>query len=190
MKGRVKVSDKDVTYRDHIKNKNLFPNSIKHHKSLHTSMVYISFSMGVKYVKTSELVAWNCKSFTYGFLGFQPTENRNMKLQSKTSYMFVTTPSKSDNIPHTNMIQDSFKIEAKVMETSDSTIAWECKSFTYGFYIFQATENRDMKLQSNFDVFVTSECIHLCILCIVTRCLFRDVSIMYLSHVVMPRCSD
>ena len=40
------------------------------------------------------------------------------------------------------------------------------------------------------DVYVTSECIHLCILCIVTRCLFRDVSIMYLSHVVMPRCSD
>ena len=48
-----------------------------------------------------------------------------MKLQSKTSYMFVTTPSKSDNIPHTNMIQDSFKIEAKVMETSES-MAWDC----------------------------------------------------------------
>ena len=28
------------------------------------------------------------------------------------------------------------------------------------------------------------------LLCIVTRCLFRDVSIMYLSHVVMPPCSD
>ena len=28
------------------------------------------------------------------------------------------------------------------------------------------------------DVFVTSKCIHLCILCIVTQCLFRDVSIM------------
>ena len=28
------------------------------------------------------------------------------------------------------------------------------------------------------DVFVTSECIHLCILCLVTQCLFRDVSIM------------
>ena len=40
------------------------------------------------------------------------------------------------------------------------------------------------------DVFVTSKCIHLCILYIVTRCLFRDVSIMYLSHVVIPRCSD
>ena len=40
------------------------------------------------------------------------------------------------------------------------------------------------------DVFVTSECIHLFILSIVTRCLFRDVSIMYLSHVVMPRCFD
>ena len=40
------------------------------------------------------------------------------------------------------------------------------------------------------DVFVTSECIHLCILYIVTRCLFRDVSIMYLSHDVMPQCFD
>ena len=40
------------------------------------------------------------------------------------------------------------------------------------------------------DEYVTSECILLCILCIVTRCLFRDVSIIYLSHVVMPRCSD
>ena len=40
------------------------------------------------------------------------------------------------------------------------------------------------------DVYVTSECILLCILRIVTRCSFRDVSIMYLSHVVMPRCSD
>ena len=40
------------------------------------------------------------------------------------------------------------------------------------------------------DVYVTSECILLCILCIVTWCLFRDVSIMYLSHVVMPWCSD
>ena len=42
----------------------------------------------------------------------------------------------------------------------------------------------------NVDVFVTSECIHLCILCIVTRCLFRDVSIMYLSHLVIPQCFD
>ena len=76
--------------------------------------------MEVKYMKTSELVAWNCKSFTYGFLGFQPTEHRDMKLQSKTSYMAVTTSSNSENIPHTNLIQDSFKIEAKVMETSNS----------------------------------------------------------------------
>jgi len=28
------------------------------------------------------------------------------------------------------------------------------------------------------DVFVTSECIHLCSFCLVTRCLFQDVSIM------------
>ena len=45
--------------------------------------------MGVKYMKTSELVAWICKSFTYGFLGFQTTENRDMKLQSNTSYMAI-----------------------------------------------------------------------------------------------------
>ena len=43
------------------------------------------------------------------------------------------------------MIQDSFNIEAIVMQTSDS-MAWECKSFTYGFIEFQTTKNRDMKL--------------------------------------------
>ena len=40
-----------------------------------------------------------------------------------------------------------------------------------------ATHTKEIN-QSNVDVFVTSECIHLCILCLVTRCLFRDVSIM------------
>ena len=43
-----------------------------------------------------------------------------------------------------------------------------------------------MSIYMIVDVYITSECIHLCILCIVTRYLFRDVSIMYLSHVVMP----
>ena len=38
------------------------------------------------------------------------------------------------------------------------------------------------------DVFVTLECIHLWILCIVTQCLFQDVFVMYLSHVI-PRGS-
>ena len=33
-------------------------------------------------------------------------------------------------------------------------------------------------VMENVDVFVTSECIHLYILCIVPRCLFREVSIM------------
>ena len=40
----------------------------------------------------------------------------------------------------------------------------------------------------NVNVFVTLECIHLYILCIVPQCLFQDVSVMYLSH-VMPRSS-
>ena len=43
-------------------------------------------------------------------------------------------------------------------------------------------------LRGSVDVFVTSECIHPYILCIVPRCLFRDVSVMYLSQ-FMPWCS-
>ena len=100
--------------------------------------LYNSFSMGVKYMKTSELVARSCKSFTYGFLGFRPIDNRDMKLQIITSYISVTKSSDSNNIPHTNPIQDSFKIEAKVMETSDS-MPWECKLFTHEFIGFRAT---------------------------------------------------
>ena len=46
------------------------------------------------------------------------------------------------------MIHDSFKIKAKVMETSDS-MAWECKLFTHEFIGFQATEHKDIKLQKN-----------------------------------------
>ena len=86
-------------------------------------------------MKTSELVAWNCKCFTYGFLGFRPTEHRDMKLKRRISYMALTKSSNLDNIPHTNMIQDSFKIEAKVIETSDS-MACECKIFTHEFIGF------------------------------------------------------
>ena len=59
-----------------------------------------------------------------------------MKSKSNTSYMDVTTPSNSEKIPHTNMIQGSFKIEAKVMETSDS-MTWECYNFTHEFLGFQ-----------------------------------------------------
>ena len=59
--------------------------------------------------------------------------------------------------------------------------------WTYS-YLFQNTTLKGILVL--VDVYVTLECILLCILCIVTRCLFPDVSIMYLSHVVMPRCSD
>ena len=90
------------------------------------------FVLTESYMKTSELVAWICNSFTYGFLEFRPIENREMKLKSNTSYISVTKSSNSDNISHTNMIQGSFKIEAKLMESSDS-MAWECKLFTHDF---------------------------------------------------------
>ena len=111
-------------------------------------MVYNSFSMGVKYIKTSELVACNCKSFTYGFLVFRPIKNRKMKLKSNKSYISITKSSNSDNIPHTNMIQDSFKIEAKVMETSDS-MACQCSLFTHEFIGFRPIEDMEIKLKSN-----------------------------------------
>ena len=87
-------------------------------------------------MKISDLITWNCKSFTYVFLGFRDTEHRYMKLKSNTSYMVVTMSSNLENIHHTNMIQNSFKIEAKVMETSDPT-AGECKLFTHEFLGFR-----------------------------------------------------
>ena len=40
-------------------------------------------------------------------------------------------------------------------------------------------------LRGSVDVFVTSKCIYLYILCLVPRCLFQEVSVMYLSH-AMP----
>ena len=46
------------------------------------------------------------------------------------------------------MMQDSFKIEAKVMETSDS-MAWECNIFTHEFIRFRPTEDMDIKLHIN-----------------------------------------
>ena len=46
----------------------------------------------------------------------------------------------------------------------------------------------EIKVDNLVDVFVTLECIHLYILCLVPRCLIQKVSIMYLSH-FMPRCS-
>ena len=71
--------------------------------------------------------------------------------------MGVTKSSKSDKIPHTNLIQHSFKIEDKVMETSDS-MAWECKSFNYGFIGFKTKENKEMKLnfKKSYIYFTTS----------------------------------
>ena len=118
-------------------------------------MIQYSFKIESKVMETGDSMEWECKSFTYGFLGFRPTENMDMKLQSNTSYMALTTSSNLQNIPYTNMIQDSFKIKAKVMETSDS-MAWESKLFTHKFIGFWATENMDMKLQSNTSYMVVT----------------------------------
>ena len=60
-------------------------------------------------METSGSMAWECKIFTYGFIGFRPTENREIKLQIKKSYMDFTTSSNSYKIPRTNdarLLQD------------------------------------------------------------------------------------
>ena len=62
--------------------------------------------------------------------------------------MVVTTSSNVENIPHIILIQDSFKIEAEVMETSDPMVG-ECKLFTHEFLGFQSIEEIEMKLKSN-----------------------------------------
>ena len=46
------------------------------------------------------------------------------------------------------MIEYSFKIEVKVMETSVS-MAWECNLFTHEFIGFRPTEDMEIKLQIN-----------------------------------------
>ena len=59
--------------------------------------------------------------------------------------MGATKSSNSYNIPHTNMIEYSFKIEVKVMETSVS-MAWECNLFTHDFIGFRPTEDMEIKI--------------------------------------------
>ena len=45
MKGGVKGSDWDVTYRDHIQNKNGFTNSIKHQINPFIQFLYTTYSV-------------------------------------------------------------------------------------------------------------------------------------------------
>ena len=88
-------------------------------------MIQDSFKIEAKVMESSESMTWECNLFTHQFIGFRAKENMEIKLKSDMSYISITTSSNSYNIPHTNMIQDSFKIEAKVMETSDP-MAGEC----------------------------------------------------------------
>ena len=46
-------------------------------------------------METSDSMAWECKLFTHEFLGFQPTEDMDIKLQSDKSYMALITSSNS-----------------------------------------------------------------------------------------------
>ena len=86
-------------------------------------------------MKTIYSRASECKPFTLEFLEFRDTYHMAIKLKSNTSYMVFTTSSNSYSIPHTNMMKDSFKIEAKVMENSDPMLG-ERKIFTHEFLGF------------------------------------------------------
>ena len=69
-------------------------------------MIQDSFKIEAKVMETSDSMAWGCNIFTPDFIGFRPTEDMDIKLQINTSYVDVTTSSKSDNIPHTRLLQD------------------------------------------------------------------------------------
>ena len=62
--------------------------------------------------------------------------------------MASPSSSNSEKIPYTNLIYNSFKMEAKYMKTSHSR-AWECNTFTLEFIGFHEMENMVMELQSN-----------------------------------------
>ena len=55
-------------------------------------------------METSDSMAWECTLFTHEFLGFHSKKDIEMKLQNNTSYIVVTTSSKSKDISHTNMV--------------------------------------------------------------------------------------
>ena len=71
-------------------------------------------------MESSELVACNCKSFTYGFLGFRPTYHQEIKLNSNTYYMAV----KKHQNQIISLLQICYKttsgLKPKSMKTSDA----------------------------------------------------------------------
>ena len=67
-------------------------------------MIQDSFNIEAKVMETSDSMAWECKLFKHDFIGFRPTEDMEIKLQSNTSYMAFPTSSNSYNIPHTNLV--------------------------------------------------------------------------------------
>ena len=59
--------------------------------------------------------------------------------------MASPSSSSSDKSPYTNMIYNSFKVEAKYMKTSHSR-AWECKPLPLEFIVLLDIENMFMKV--------------------------------------------
>ena len=83
---------------------NLFPNIIQLKAKPPTNMIQYSSKIEAKVMETSDSMAWECNLFTHEFIGFRPTEDMDIKLQSNTSYMAFPTSSNSYNIPHTNPV--------------------------------------------------------------------------------------
>ena len=81
-----------------------------------------------------------------------------------------------------NLVHDRV-LEMLYFPTDDQVADIFTKSLTE-----EKFSKRRPMLGVHVDVFVTSECIHLYILCLVPRCLFWEVSLMYLTH-FMPQCS-
>ena len=76
------------------------------------------------------------------------------------------------------MMNEYKRILCRYIESMDQPI---CKSSWFDGFInpyVQLSQWIDWVDVTNVDVFVTSECIHSYILCIVPQCLFWDVSVM------------
>ena len=78
-----------------IWNKNVFPNNIKLKGNPPMNLIEYSSKIEAKVMETNDPMAGECKLFTHKFLGFRPTKDMEIKLQSNTSHMAVTTSANS-----------------------------------------------------------------------------------------------
>ena len=116
----------------------------------------------------------------------QPIDHKNMEMRCKIGHKIVC---KVDAKVTKIGIENGCKVGCKRMQENVHThiyaylicmyaqmcvcVCARARAWTHAYI-----QTMYAQIYVGVDVFVTSECIHLCILCIVTQCLFWDVSII------------